>query len=83
MFFKLLGIVFRSRAAWYLHDLIPYFDELTLGNFKIASPPKLELELRAVNNSEMLEVSFPSQLLETLYSTFLQVFGLLMCYIHF
>ena len=59
MFLKLLGIVFHSRAAWYLHDLIPYFVELTLGNFKIASPRKLELELRAVNNSEMLEGTFP------------------------
>ena len=59
MFLKLLGIVFHSRAAWYLHDLTPYFVELTLGNFKIASPHKLELELRAVNNSEMLEGMFP------------------------
>ena len=38
---KLLGMVFHSRAAWYLHDLIPYFAEFTLGNLKIASPHKL------------------------------------------
>lgn len=61
MFLKLLGIaiVFHSQAVWYLHDLIPYFVELTLGNFKIASPRNLELELRAVNNSEILVGTFP------------------------
>ena len=49
--------MFYSRAAWYLHDLIPYFVEFTLGNYKIASPRKLEL--RAVNDSEILKGKFP------------------------
>ena len=35
MFLKLLGIVFHNRAAWYLHDLIPYLVKLTLGNLKL------------------------------------------------
>ena len=78
MFLKLLGIVFHSRAAWYLHDLTPYFVEFTLGNFRIASPRKLSLELRAVNNSEMLEGTFQNK-----KHCSQQVFGLLMCHIHF
>ena len=28
-----MNLVFRSRAAWYYHDLITYFVEFPLGDF--------------------------------------------------
>ena len=46
--------MFLSQAAWYVHDLISYFVEFTIGSYKIASPRELWLDLRAVNNSEVL-----------------------------
>ena len=49
----------RDIHTWCLHDLIQYFLESTLGSLKIASPRKLLLDLRAVNNSEILVGAFP------------------------
>ena len=83
IFLKLLGIVSHSRAACYLHDLISYFVKFTLDNLKQHHHVNYGQNYVPSITRKYLQVRLHSQLLQTLYLTFLQVFDLLMCYIHY
>ena len=44
-----MNLVFRSRAAWYYHDLITYFVEFPLGDFTAKFVVSRAVRLQTLN----------------------------------